>query len=180
MIVVPPDSPRLCDAYLASVSPLPDFVVRPGEVADLVRMGRHLGAVSVAIGSGRDRRSRTAAEQFAESWQAGGGCVVAVVDWPEDAASWLRQATRLTTANPDLWILGGPVVGFAQQIRRLAWSTAWVPRRTLTYSSLAHPTVVKLAGREAVHGLSGVASDGHRWRVMADGIVRSIDASGCR
>ena len=42
-----------------------------------------------------------AASAFARRWEDQGRIVLDVVTWPEEAASWLRQATRFAAANPD-------------------------------------------------------------------------------
>jgi hypothetical protein len=46
-----------------------------------------------------------AADALAAAWTAGAGQVLAVVDWPAAAASWLRPAQRLAGSQPDAWIL---------------------------------------------------------------------------
>ncbi|MCZ4123458.1 Ada metal-binding domain-containing protein [Streptomyces sp. H39-S7] len=99
---------------------------------------------TVAVGHSRDAASRAAAEAFTAAWQAGGGTVVAVVDWPEQAASWLRPAIRLTAQSPDAWVIAAAPLGWAQLSRRLALSTDWDPHRTFTFAPLAPDMVVDL------------------------------------
>ncbi|MEU3465668.1 hypothetical protein ABZ721_37745 [Streptomyces sp. NPDC006733] len=91
---------------------------------------------TVAVGHSRDAASRAAAEAFVAAWQAGGGTVVAVVDWPEQAASWLRPALRLTAQDPDAWVIAAAPLGWAQLSRRLRLSTDWNPRRTYAFPPL--------------------------------------------
>ncbi|WP_203671960.1 MULTISPECIES: hypothetical protein [unclassified Streptomyces] len=95
-----------------------------------------VGASTVAVGHSRDAASRAAAEAFTAAWQAGGGTVVAVVDWPEQAASWLRSAVRLTAPSPDAWVIAAAPLGWAQLRSRLRLSTDWDPHRTFLFASL--------------------------------------------
>ncbi|MFD9605617.1 hypothetical protein [Streptomyces sp. NPDC059970] len=118
---------------------------------------------SVAVGHGRDAESRTAAQAFIRAWQALHRDVLAVVDWPEDAASWLRPARRLTAQAPDAWVLAGAPLGVAQLARRLRQSTEWHPARTFGFASLGTPRLVELAGADTVHGLRGASADGGTW-----------------
>ncbi|MFC9625592.1 hypothetical protein ACFTXM_38415 [Streptomyces sp. NPDC056930] len=118
---------------------------------------------SVAVGHGRDAESRVAAQAFIGAWQALHRDVLAVVDWPEDAASWLRPARRLTAQGPDAWVLAGAPLGVAQLARRLRQSTDWDPARTFGLASLGTPRLVELAGADTVHGLRGAFADGGTW-----------------
>ncbi|MEE4419350.1 ABC transporter substrate-binding protein [Streptomyces bugieae] len=118
---------------------------------------------SVAVGHGRDGSSRAAAQAFTAAWQALGKDVLAVVDWPEHAASWLRPARRLTAQTPDAWVLAGAPAGVAPLLRRLRRSTDWDPARTVGFASLGTPRLVELARADTVHGLRGASRDGGTW-----------------
>ncbi|MET9554436.1 hypothetical protein [Streptomyces sp. NPDC006645] len=120
---------------------------------------------SVAVGHSRDEASRAAAAAFGDAWTARGGGILAVVDWPESAASWLRPARRLTAGHPDAWVMAATPLGFAQLARRLRHSTAWDPARTVAFASLLDSRVPALAGPETVHGLRGAAADGGTWDI---------------
>ncbi|MGW6513063.1 hypothetical protein ACWGCP_37090, partial [Streptomyces niveus] len=98
---------------------------------------------SVAVGHSRDEAT------------ARGGAILAVVDWPESAASWLRPARRLTAGLPDAWVVAATPLGFAQLARRLRHSTAWDPARTVAFASLLDSRVPALAGPDTVRGLRG-------------------------
>lgn len=102
------------------------------ELADLLR--RLAGRRTLAIGHGRDRASTAAAHALAAAWP---GEVVAVVSWPEQAASWLRPARRLTEHAPDAWVVAGSAPGWAGMRERLLRSTDWEPERTYAFTSLA-------------------------------------------
>ena len=80
-------------------------------VAELA-LGRD--ARTVTIGRGRSAAATEAASAFARRWEDQGRIVLDVVTWPEEAASWLRQATRFAAGHPDLWIMAGPPGGWAQ------------------------------------------------------------------
>ncbi len=120
---------------------------------------------AVAVGRARFAASAAAAAAFADAWGAAGGEVAAVVDWPEQAASWLRPARRLTACSPDAWVIAGTARGWAQLSRRLRLSTDWDPRRTFAFASLAPDRVSTLAGADAVEGLRGVTGAGEDWEI---------------
>ncbi|MFF4248805.1 hypothetical protein ACFYY2_30670 [Streptomyces sp. NPDC001822] len=122
-------------------------------------------AGAVAVGSSRDAASRAAADAFTDAWQARGGTVLAVVDWPEAAASWLRPATRLAAGPPDAWVVAAALPGFARLARRLRDSTAWDPSRTYAFASLQDSRLPALAGPDTVHGLRGATAAGGTWDV---------------
>ncbi|MFE3199976.1 hypothetical protein [Embleya sp. NPDC059237] len=102
------------------------------ELADLLR--KLAGRRTLAIGHGRDRASTAAAHALAAAWP---GEVVSVVSWPEQAASWLRPALRLTAQAPDAWVVAGAARGWAGMRERLLRSTDWDPERTYGFASLA-------------------------------------------
>ena len=121
---------------------------------------------TVAIGHSRDEASRAAAIAFTEAWQTvEGACVLTVVDWPEQAASWLRPAQRLTAESPDAWVIAAAGPGWAQLARRLRHSTDWDPSRTFAFASLADPRTTALAGPGTLDGLRGATATGGFWEV---------------
>ena len=101
--------------------------------------------------------------------------MLTVVTWPEEAASWLRQATRFADAEPDLWVMAGPPRGWAQMTRRLLWSTAWQPGRTIAFAALGTQCAIGLVGAHNLHGLAGVTADGGTWTVC-NGTIRLASA----
>ncbi|WP_335935045.1 hypothetical protein [Streptomyces sp. PTD5-9] len=129
---------------------------------------------SVAIGHSRDDASRAAAAAFADAWQAADGTVLTVVDWPEQAASWLRPAHRLTAREPDALVIAAAPLGWAQLARRLHHSTPWRPDRTFGFASLAEPAVAALAGPGVLDGVRGAGADGGTWRIDHGGWITSL------
>jgi hypothetical protein len=135
------------------------------ELSRMTELALHRGARSVAIGRGRSAVAAAAATAFASRWEASGAAVVTVVAWPEEAASWLRQADRFAAADPDLWIMAGSPRGWAQMTRRLLWSTPWQPGRTLAFAALGTPHAIGLVGAHNLHGLAGATADGGTWTI---------------
>ncbi|MFI6316402.1 hypothetical protein ACIBG8_02730 [Nonomuraea sp. NPDC050556] len=88
------------------------------------------GIGTVTVGHGRDPASVERARRFAEDWERRGGTVLAVVDWPETAASWLRQATRFAAGAPDAWVVAAPHEGWKRMAERLRQGTDWDEERT--------------------------------------------------
>jgi hypothetical protein len=130
------------------------------------------GARNVIIGRGRSAAAATAVTAFARSWEAAsGGTVLDVVTWPEEAASWLRQAARFTAVDPDLWIMAGTPRGWAQMSRRLLWSTPWRPSRTLAFAVLGTQRAIGLVGAYNLQGLTGATANGGTWTVC-DGNIQ--------
>jgi hypothetical protein len=129
---------------------------------------------AVTIGHGRDPASRDAAAAFAAEWVAFGGVVLATVDWPEEAASWLRAARRFAAGEPDAWVVAGRALGWAQLSRRLRHSTDWDPGRTFGFASVGTTESVRLAGVGTLDGLRGVSADGSDWRIGRSSIAYSL------
>jgi hypothetical protein len=104
----------------------------PAELSRLLGIAHARGAHTVVLGHGQSAPAHAAAVDFVQAWTVSGGQILDVVTWPEQAASWLRQANRFTAREPDLWVMAGGPVGWAQMTRLLLWSTAWTPSKTLT------------------------------------------------
>ncbi|UQA92231.1 type 1 periplasmic-binding domain-containing protein [Streptomyces halobius] len=161
-------SPLIGAEDLAQYGDLPQPVPHTeAELAALIDMlGRWKPRVeTVTVGHGRDAPSRAAAHAFTTAWRELGHRVIAVVDWPETAASWLRPARRLTAQTPDAWVVAAAPLGWAQMSRRLRHSTDWDPARTVAFASLRQSALPALAGPETLHGLRGATPDGGTWAV---------------
>ncbi|MDX3381817.1 ABC transporter substrate-binding protein [Streptomyces niveiscabiei] len=126
---------------------------------------------TVVTGHSRDAASVRTAAAFTEAWEARGGTVLTVVDWPETAASWLRAARRMTAETPDAWVIAAAGPGFVQLARRLRHSTTWEPSRTYAFGSLRDARVTAQAGPGVLHGLRGADADGGWWEVHGDQVT---------
>ncbi|MGW6243137.1 hypothetical protein [Streptomyces roseolus] len=172
-------SPRLRPSVLSDYAPWPEPRPHTGPELDrllaLLDAGGHRGG-GVALGHGRDPASQAAAAAFADAWQASGGTLAAVVDWPEDAASWLRQAQRLTHPEPDAWVVAASPVGWAQMSRRLRHSTDWDPSRTFGFASVGDPRLPAAVGPGVLDGMRGATADGRTWTVRRGWIVETDGA----
>lgn len=142
------------------------------ELGRMLRLGWQRSARTVAIGHGRSPAAASAAREFARRWEASGRTLLCVVTWPEDAASWLRQATRFAGADPDLWVMAGPQDGWAQMTRRLLWSTAWRPERTIAFAGIGTERAIGLVGAVNLPGLAGATTGGGTW-VVRDGRIQA-------
>ncbi|MEU8142591.1 hypothetical protein [Nonomuraea sp. NPDC048901] len=130
---------------------------------------------AVVIGHGRD--AALSAKAFAAAWESGPqadsaweGIVLGVVDWPEEAASWLRQARRFVAGPPDAWVVAGAPLGWARMSERLRQSTDWDPGRTFGFASTAQ--AVALAPPGTLEGMRGADIDGTTWRISRNLIHR--------
>ncbi|MBR7836269.1 hypothetical protein KDL01_23530 [Actinospica durhamensis] len=138
------------------------------EVRAIVGLAHARGARSLTIGSGRLPHATAAAHAIAAAWQAAGGTVTGTITWPESAASWLRQAVAFTRDDPDLWVMAGPVLGWAQMTRRLLWSTNWRPERTLATAAIGRRAALDLVGVLNLPGFSGATAAGEMWTVTQE------------
>ncbi|GLZ79987.1 hypothetical protein Afil01_47940 [Actinorhabdospora filicis] len=139
-----------------------DAAPTPGEVAamrDLLA-----GARTIAIGHGRDAASLAAVRAVLGF----GKEVLAVVDWPETAASWLRPARRLTAQIPDAWVIAGEPAGWSGMVGRLWNDTPWNPARTFGFAAQA---TVDGVPPLAVAGMRGVTRGGGTWELGAGWLV---------
>jgi len=162
-------SPRLATGFVrdpAGPGPVGTELSRMTELA-LCRAAWH-----VAVGHGRSAATARAVAAFTRRWEARGGIVLDVVTWPEEAASWQRQATRFAAADPDLWVMAGDPRGWAQMTRRLLWSTSWQPGRTIASAALGTQRAIELVGAHNLQGLAGATAGGGTWMVC-NGSIQS-------
>jgi hypothetical protein len=157
-------TPRL-PASLAYPAATTETEATEAELDRMLQLALQSNARVVRIGHGRSPAAARAARAFACRWEAAGRIVLCAVTWPEEAASWLRQATRFTAANPDLWVMAGPAGGWAQMTRRLLWSTSWRPERTIAFAGIGTGRAIGLVGAVNLPGLTGATNDGGTWAV---------------
>jgi alkylated DNA repair protein (DNA oxidative demethylase) len=143
-------------------------------LARVLSLLEHMDARFVAVGHGRDGGSVAAARAFAVSWNAAGGEIAAIVDWPSRAASWLRPARRLTGERPDAWVIADSARGWAPVALRLLEDGGWDPARAIGFDAVGHPDLVRLTGAAAVQGMHGATSSGGIWHIDAGRIVRHV------
>lgn len=141
------------------------------EITTVIAPARARRARTLVIGSGRTPNALATARLIDAAWNGTGGITLATITWPETAASWLRQATRFVAPAPDLWVMTGPVTGWAQMTRRLRWSNPWPPTHTLATAALSDPRTLTLVGLPHLNGLTGAAADGTTWRVTNDALI---------
>ncbi|MFE2227655.1 hypothetical protein [Streptomyces kronopolitis] len=169
-------SPLLSPAEAAAYGPLPSPAAHTdAELAALLDLtiSSRPRISTVVIGHSRDAASRTAAAAFIEGWRAQGRPpVLAVVDWPESAASWLRAAGRFAAGAPDAWVVAAAPLGWAQMSRRLRHSTDWDPARTYGFAALGDSRVPALAGPGTLQGLRGADTEGGIWSIDRGWVVR--------
>jgi hypothetical protein len=163
-------SPRLPADVVRSAAG-PESAATEAELDHVAELARRRDARTVAIGRGRSALAAAAVAALARRWEGEGRIVLDIVTWPEEAASWLRQATRFAAADPDLWLMAGPAGGWAQMTRRLLWSTSWQPGRTIALAGLGPPQAIGLVGAHNLAGLSGATADGRTWAVR-DGLLQ--------
>jgi hypothetical protein len=147
------------------------------EIGRMLRLALERDARTVVVGRGRTPAAARAAAEFIRHWESQARTVLGTVTWPEEAASWLRQARQFTRPDPDLWIMAGPPAGWAQMTRRLLWSTPWRAERTIAFASVAAGPAIGLVGAANLEGLAGATARGGTWVVQA-GQLRTADTAG--
>jgi DNA oxidative demethylase len=139
------------------------------EIEAVITQLERLDARLVAVGHGRDPRSIRAARRFAAAWQAGRDWegvdreVAVTVDWPAEAASWLKAARRFGDAAVDAWVVADTSPGWTRMSARLLASTAWSPRRTVAFAGLDSPMAPTIVGHGLLDGFTGATADGGLW-----------------
>jgi hypothetical protein len=156
-------------------SPDAEITTLPVELDVVMSLVRQLGDGVVNVGHGRDPASIRRAQAFAKEWAAQGGFLGTIVSWPDTAASWLRQATRLATGG-DIWVVADTPTGWSGIGPRLADTARWRVDRTIAFPGLDHPSLPVRAGRAVVAGLRGVTTDGRIW--THDGRWLRVTGSG--
>ncbi|MGW3008621.1 hypothetical protein ACWC9R_07240 [Streptomyces sp. NPDC001219] len=173
-------SPLISPAEVAAYDGLPSPAPHTeAELATLLRLltAPHLRIATVVVGHSRDAASRASAAAFTDAWCGiGRQPVLAVVDWPESAASWLRAARRFTAGEPDAWVVAAAPLGWAQMSRRLRHSTDWDPARTFGFAALGDSRVPALAGPATLQGMRGVTTDGGTWTIDRGWVAERLPA----
>ncbi|MEU8132768.1 hypothetical protein [Streptodolium elevatio] len=176
----PPDRPSPLtsaaewSAYGEPAAPRPHT---PAELDALLRLlTRPQARIEIiAVGHSRDPASRNAADALIRAWEGlDRKTVRTVVDWPEQAASWLRPARRFAAGPPDAWVVAAAGRGWAELSRRLRRDTEWAPDRTYGFASLADPRTIAYAGQGTLNGLRGAAADGTTWSVDGNWLTGQV------
>jgi hypothetical protein len=172
-------SPRITDAVLAR-HPAATRAPEPhtsAELDALIGLLHGARATTIAIGHGRHSASIATASAIADAWP---GIVTATVDWPANAASWLRPARRLVSGEPDAWVVADTPAGSAQLIARLVEQPGWTPMRTFGTASLDSPELAELSGPGVLTGMRGATAAGHTWRIDDDTLTHDSIAKAYR
>ncbi len=135
------------------------------EISTLVDLLGAAGASTIAIGHGRHTTSRETAIAVSDAWRGLGRTVLGTVDWPADAASWLKSARRLVSTHPDAWVIIDNPAGCAQLAIRLAEQENWTATRTFGTASLSSPDAAALTGAGVLSGMRGATETGGTWCV---------------
>jgi hypothetical protein len=146
--------------------------VTEAELAGVLRLLGERKAESIVIGSSRDAGALEEARTVEQAWLDSDGLVLTTVDWPERAASWLRQARRFAAPQPDAWVATGRVPGWVRMGLRLRQSTDWQPRRTVATGSLADDALIAEGGPDTFDGLCGASADGGTWEISRTLLIR--------
>lgn len=129
----PYNSWRLLHAHGGAPTAVQTAYLASRKLEDAFGPLEELGAV--VIGHSRDEPGRRAAHLLGELLTARDVEVRDIVDWPEQAASWLRPARRFTAPSPDRWaVLLSGHHGWERMQLRLR-DLPWTPGNTVVVST---------------------------------------------
>ena len=167
--------PTLARYPAASQPPQPHTAA---ELDRLIQMLRASRAETIAIGHGRHTASAGAADALAAAWTADAGPVLAVVDWPAAAASWLRPRATAGRQPARRMDLADTPAGCAQLASRLTGQPGWTPGRTFGFASLATPDLLALTPPGTLAGMTGATAAGGSWRIGQSLLLVDDDPEG--
>jgi alkylated DNA repair protein (DNA oxidative demethylase) len=142
------------------------------EMRRLVALLEHSGASTIAVGHGRTPAAQVTATAFADLWRTRGGQLTVVVDWPAEAASWLRQARRLTAHHVAAWVIADTAAGWAPMAARLAAAPDWKAQDTFAFAAVIGDELTPLIRTGALNGMSGPTPDDQLWHIHDRRVVR--------
>jgi len=133
---------------------------------------------SLSIGHNREETNINIAACIANKWietqnwvRSEGGYILNVVDWPESAASWLRQAKQLNQDNPDAWVIISSFKSAMQILQRLSAEKNWIPERTFCLFSSNCEMMNKITPWAGLNGLKGLLTNGRRWIIEEEKLI---------
>jgi ABC-type branched-subunit amino acid transport system substrate-binding protein len=133
--------------------------------SDLFQGKAMASAVSGAFGKGatinvgaRNDAFGTALQQvFVATWKAQGGKIGQQVNWDPNQASFDSEAQKLTSGNPDGWVIIDFPETFAKVGPALVRTGKWNPAKTFMNDVMSVPASLQQVGAQATTGLRGVA-----------------------
>jgi ABC-type branched-subunit amino acid transport system substrate-binding protein len=112
---------------------------------------------TVNIGNRNDSYGEGLGNQFAEAWEGRGGKVGERVQYDPEQPSYNSEADRLTSGNPDAFV----IVDFPETYDKvgpaLVRTGNWDPKKTFVTDGLVTSSLPESAGAEATDGLRGTA-----------------------
>jgi ABC-type branched-subunit amino acid transport system substrate-binding protein len=111
---------------------------------------------TVTVGNRGDNYGQLLGLAFQKAWVAEGGRVGTRVQYDPDQATYDSEAERLTSGNPDAFVIVDFPRTYAKLGRALVQTGNWDPGRTFVTDGLVSSSLGKSAGQAATNGLRGI------------------------
>ena len=144
------------DGYLFRTAP-PD-TLQAKALAD--HMNKELGGAqgkTVNVGARNDFYGSGLADALAKEWQARGGKVGGKVIYDPEQPSYNSEAQKLTSGNPDAWVIVDFPETYAKVGPALVRTGKWDAKKTFVTDGLASTELPSSVGSEATEGLRGTS-----------------------
>jgi branched-chain amino acid transport system substrate-binding protein len=110
---------------------------------------------TVNIGNRNDSYGEGLGDAFSKAWEGLGGKVGQRVQYDPDQPSFNSEAERITSGNPDTFV----IIDFPETYDKvgpaLVRTGNWDPKKTFVTDGLVSDSLIKSAGAEATEGLRG-------------------------
>jgi branched-chain amino acid transport system substrate-binding protein len=112
---------------------------------------------TVNIGVRNDAYGTGLGDQFERAWTALGGKVGEKVEYDPEQPSYNSEAERLTSGNPDAWVIVDFPETYAKVGPALVRTGNWDPAKTFVTDGLVSGSLPEDVGADATEGLRGTA-----------------------
>ncbi len=136
------------------ILPSDDFQGKALATAAAAAFGPH---ATINVGARNDDFGSALQSIFVKTWKAEGGKIGQVVSWDPTAATFDTEAQKLTSGNPNGWVIIDYPETFAKVGPALVRTGKWSPAKTLMTDVMSIPASLKQVGQQATVGLRGTA-----------------------
>jgi len=120
-------------------------------------IGDQLGGTdgTINVGARNDAYGTGFADSFEEAWKANGGTIGERVDYDPEQPSYNSEADRLTSGNPDAWVIIDFPETYGKVGPALVRTGKWEASKTFITDGLVSGKLPENVGADATEGLRG-------------------------